>query len=209
LAEDHRIQRVYSARDNRELEERYDEWAAQYDHDLTEALGWLGPKAAAEALVRFVSTDAKVLDAGAGTGLVGVELRRLGFTHVTGIDLSNGMLAQAQRTGAYEALKREVLGEPLGFPDGAFDAVISVGTLTIGHAPPHSLDELVRVTRRGGKVVFSMRPDHYERGGFRVKQDEIERAGRWKLVERGERFKPIAKEPEVEHEIWVYEVTKS
>jgi SAM-dependent methyltransferase len=205
VAENERIQWVYSSTNNSELEERYDEWAAEYDKDLG-GLGWTGPRAAAEALSRFVPADAKVLDAGAGTGLVGVELRELGFSHLTAIDISTGMLNVARETGAYEALKREVLGEELSYPTDAFDAVISVGTLTIGHAPPDSLDELIRVTRPGGNIVFSMRPDHFEPSGFKAKQEALEEARKWKLIERGKRFHPIQAEPDVEHEVWVYEV---
>ena len=55
-----------------------------------------------------------------------------------------------------------VMGEPLDIPSGAFDAVICVGALTLGHAPANSLDELVRVTNPGGYVLFNLRPDHYE-----------------------------------------------
>jgi len=205
MAENQRIQWVYSSKTNSELEERYDEWAAEYDKDLGD-LGWTGPRAAAEALARFAKADAKVLDAGAGTGLVGVELKKLGFKHITAIDISTGMLNVAKETGAYEDLKREVLGSELSYATDSFDAVISVGTLTIGHAPPESLDELIRVTKPGGKIVFSMRPDHFEPSGFKAKQEALEAAHKWKLVERGKAFHPIALEPDVEHEVWVYEV---
>ena len=205
MAENERIQWVYSSKTNKELEDRYDQWASEYDSDLT-GLGWTGPRAAAEVLARFAPTDAKVLDAGAGTGLVGVELKKLGFTDITAIDISPGMLDVANQTGAYKAVQRAVLGEHLDYDTDAFDAVISVGTLTIGHAPPDSLDELIRVTRPGGKIVFSMRPDHFEPSGFKAKQEALENEGKWKLVERGEPFHPIAKEPDVEHEVWVYEV---
>jgi SAM-dependent methyltransferase len=205
MAENERIQWVYSSKTNQELEERYDHWATDYDSDLG-GLGWIGPRAAAEVLARVCSPDAKVLDAGAGTGLVGVELKKLGFTNLTAIDISTGMLDIARDTGAYVAVKREVLGEPLSYATDEFDAVISVGTLTIGHAPPKSLDELIRVTKPGGKIVFSMRPDHFEPSGFKAKQEALEASGKWKLLERGEAFHPIAEEPDVEHEVWVYEV---
>ena len=100
-----------------------------------------------------------------------------------------------------------VMGEPLDIPGGAFDAVTSVGTLTLGHAPPGSLDELVRVTTPGGYVVFSLRPDLYENGGFRGKQASLESAGRWQLVEASEPFQPMPKgEPEVYTQVWVYKV---
>jgi SAM-dependent methyltransferase len=205
MAENERIQWVYSSTTNQELEDRYDVWAKEYDADLG-GLGWIGPRAAAEVLARFADKNAKVLDAGAGTGLVGVELKKLGFNDITAIDISTGMLDVAQQTGAYKAVKRQVLGETLDYDTDAFDAVISVGTLTIGHAPPDSLDELIRVTKPGGKIVFSMRPDHFEPSGFKAKQEALEQSGKWKLIERGEAFHPIAQEPDVEHEVWVYEV---
>jgi SAM-dependent methyltransferase len=205
MAENERIQWVYSSKTNQELEERYDQWASDYDTDLG-GLGWIGPRAAAEVLARFVSPNAKVLDAGAGTGLVGIELKKLGFEDITAIDISPGMLEVANQTGAYRAVKREVLGEELSYATDSFDAVVSVGTLTIGHAPPDSLDELIRVTKPGGKIVFSMRPDHFEPSGFKAKQEALESSDKWKLVERGAPFHPIAQEPDVEHEVWVYEV---
>jgi len=205
MAENERIQWVYSSKTNQELEERYDQWATEYDSDLN-GLGWIGPRAAAEVLARFCAPDAKVLDAGAGTGLVGVELQKLGFTNLTASDISNGMLEVARATGAYVRVQRDVLGEALDYTTDEFDAVISVGTLTIGHAPPDSLAELIRITKPGGKIVFSMRPDHFEASGFKEKQEALEAAGKWKLVERGAPFHPIAEEPDVEHEVWVYEV---
>jgi hypothetical protein len=91
--------------------------------------------------------------------------------------------------------------------DVVYDATICVGTLTVGHAPPSSLDEFVRVTKVGGLVVFGMRPDHYETGGFKQKQDFLEGEGRWKLVSRSAPY-PImpTTEPELMYETWIYEV---
>jgi len=56
-------------------------------------------------------------------------------------------------------LARMVLGETLEFETDAFDAVTCVGVLTFGHAPASSLDEFVRVTKPGGHVTFTVRPD--------------------------------------------------
>ncbi len=100
-----------------------------------------------------------------------------------------------------------VMGEQLGFSTDYFDAVVSVGVLTVGHAPASSLDELIRITRPGGYVVFSLRPDVYETSGFKEKQAELESAGKWQLAEEGEKFQPLPKgEPEVYHQVWVYRV---
>ena len=202
-----RIQRVYDTKDHAELTSEYNVWASDYDADL-QALGFSGPRAGAETLARYVADkDAMVLDAGAGTGMVGEELARVGFTHITALDLSPGMLTVANRKSVYEDLVVGELGKPLTFETGRFAGTTCIGTLTFGHAPPESLDELVRVTRAGGTVVFSMRTDYYTEGGFDVKQASLEAAGKWRLLERGEPFQPMPNgEPDIWYEIWAYQV---
>ncbi|MEJ2739351.1 MAG: class I SAM-dependent methyltransferase [Dehalococcoidia bacterium] len=202
-----KVQWIYSSHDNKELAERYDVWAKDYDEDLDEGFGWIGPQRAVDFFVKYVGKEARILDAGAGTGLVGEHLNKQGYKNLIAMDLSEGMLNEARKKNAYCEFHRMVMGEPLGFPTGSFDAVISVGVLTVGHAPAGSLDELVRITRPGGHVVFSLRPDVYKDSGFKDKQDELEAQGKWKLVEASEEFQPLPKgEPEVYHQVWVYEI---
>ena len=202
-----RIQRVYESKDYEELTGEYNVWASEYDADL-QSLGFSGPKAGAETLAKYVADkEAKILDAGAGTGMVGEELARLGFKRITALDMSPGMLMTANDKFVYEELVVGELGKPLGFETGQFAGTTCIGTLTFGHAPPESLDELVRVTKAGGAVVFSMRTDYYTEGGFDVKQAALEEAGKWRLVERGEAFQPMPNgEPDIWYEIWAYEV---
>ena len=202
------VQWVYAARNNLELEERYDQWAKRYDEDLEEDYGWLGPAIALEACKQYLPTDARILDAGAGTGLVGKMLAEAGFHRLTAIDMSPGMLEEARSKGVYCELHRMVLGGKLDFPDDSFDAVVSIGVLTLGHAPARSLDELVRVTRPGGFVIFTLRPDLYESAGFREVREELEAAGRWELVKMGKPVQALPKgEPEVLHQLWVFQAT--
>jgi len=203
-----RVQWIYSSHDSKELAERYDQWAKDYDADLDEGFGWRGPQQAAELFARYVPREARTLDAGAGTGLVGEILARLGYNDLVAMDLSQGMLEEARKRNVYRECRQMVMGEPLDFATDSFDAVISVGVLTVGHAPASSLDELVRITRPGGYIVFSLRPDVYEDSGFKEKQSALEAAGNWKLVEVTEKFQPLPKgEPEVYHQVWAYQVT--
>ena len=202
------VQWVYAARNNRELEERYNQWAKRYDDDLDRDFGWLGPALALEACKKYLSTDARILDAGAGTGLVGMMLAEAGFRRLTAIDMSPGMLEEARSKAVYQDLHRMVLGGELDFPDDSFGAVVSIGVLTLGHAPARSLDELVRVTRPGGFVIFTLRPDLYENAGFREVREELEAAGRWELVKIGKPVQAMPKgEPEVLHQLWVFRAT--
>ena len=208
MEEQNRVQWVYSSRNNAELAERYDQWAKDYDSDIEQDFGWLTPRKASEALARHVAKDAQVLDAGAGTGLVGQVLASMGYTKLLAMDFSAGMLDEARKKGIYQEFHRMVMGEALGFGAGTFDAVVSVGVFTVGHAPASSLDELVRITRAGGHVVFSLRPDVYLDSGFKEKQEALAAAGKWRLVEEGEKLQPLPKgEPEVLHQVWVYQVS--
>ena len=202
-----KIKWITSSKDNAELKTRYDRWATQYDDDLFEAFGWIGPRKAADVFCRLVSSSARVLDAGAGTGLVGQELAARGYTNLVAADMSDGMLEQARAKNVYSEFYRVVLGEPLAFETDSFDAIISVGVLTLGHAPASALDELVRITAAGGHIVFTLRPELYSAGGFRQQQSAIEQQGRWVLAEVSEPYQPMPEgEPDVTHQVWAYRV---
>lgn len=63
----------------------------------------------------------------------------------------------------------------------------------------------MRVTRPGGHIVFSMRPDIYESDGFKDKQSQLESDGVWQLLEVTDPFKPLPKgEPDALSQIYVY-----
>ena len=207
MEESHRrVQWVYGSTTNQELEERYDQWATEYDKDLDEVFAWNAPQTGADVLARLVPNTSAVLDAGAGTGLAGKCLADAGFTNLAAMDLSQGMLDEARRKNVYNSFHQMTLGETLGFETGQFDAVISIGVFTLGHAPINSFDELVRVTKPGGYVVFSLRTDMVD-DGYQAYFDKLDAAGKWKLAEVSEPYQPLPKgEPEVFHQIWAFQV---
>ena len=203
-----RVQWVYSSQDNKELKDRYDQWAKEYDADLEEEFGYLGPQLAVDYCTRYVKQEAQILDAGAGTGLVGELLAKQGYNSLVAMDLSQGMLDEAKKKNAYQEFHQMVMGEPLDYDTNSFDAVISIGVLTVGHAPASSFDELVRITKPGGYIVFSLRPDVYRESGFKEKQDSLQADGKWQLIEVSDEIATLPKgEPDVYHQIWVYQAT--
>ncbi|MBA26135.1 MAG: SAM-dependent methyltransferase [Chloroflexi bacterium] len=202
-----RVQWVYSSKNNSELSQRYDEWAKDYDKDLSEVFGWIAPKTASAYLAKYVHPDSIVLDAGAGTGLVGLALAEHGFQNLTAMDLSEGMLREARDKNVYGKLDQMVLGEPLSYATDSFDAVISVGVMTLGHAGPDSFKELLRITKPQGYIVFTIRTDVYLKNGFKEKQEEMESKKLWEVVDVSEEFHPLPTgEPDVLHQVWVYRV---
>ncbi len=202
-----RVQWVYESANDKELEERYDQWAADYDQDLAQIFEWNAPQNAADVFAKLVDKSAKILDAGAGTGLAAECLAQAGFANMVAMDLSLGMLEQAKGKNLYSAFHQMALGGPLDFQTAEFDAVISVGVFTQGHAPASSFDELIRITKPGGMIVYSLRVDTYQTAGFKEYQSNLESSGKWELAEVTDQFQPLPKgEPEVWHQIWAFRV---
>ena len=202
-----KVQWVYNSQNNQELTERYDAWAQDYEQELDEQFGYIGPEQAADVLVRYLSTDAKILDAGAGTGLVGEFLSQRGCQNIEAMDLSLGMLKQAEQKNVYRTFHQGVLGEDLSFATATYDAVISVGVFTYGHVGSDAFDELIRITKTGGYIIFTVSVGHYKNSNFELKLTALESAGKWKLVETTEPFLcHLKKDTGVQLQVWVYQV---
>ena len=150
-----------------ELMAVYDGWADRYDRELLEDWGYNSPQKAVQLLLDAMgSPDLAVLDAGCGTGLVGVLLKEAGLSSLTGIDYSPGMLAEAERKGVYDALHTMDMNLPLTLPSDSYDAVTCIGTFTSTHVEPGAVTELARVTRSGGVLVFTVRDDYWQSTNF-------------------------------------------
>ena len=201
------LKKVYAASTNDELEAAYDQWAESYDAHVT-SFGWKSPAVVAGLFGRYVQRpDARILDAGAGTGMMGELLLLMGYGDLTGIDLSRGMLDKAQKTGAYKELRQMVLGERLDFSDDFFDACQSVGVFTSGHAPASSFDELVRIVAPGGHVLFSLLEEVYLEGGFKEKFDALAAEGRWELIEKTPPYAALPfEDPAIRHNSFAFRV---
>ncbi|KAF5019861.1 hypothetical protein F66182_8140 [Fusarium sp. NRRL 66182] len=163
----------------------YDEWAKTYNQDV-EREEYVAPQLAADELAKYVGShmaDARILDAGCGTGLVGECLAKHGAKQLDdGLDLSPGMLQVAERTGVYNSLNVANLAERLKVSCQFYDAVICVGTMTEGHLGPEAFDELVRVTKPGGFIISTVRESVWETKGYKDKVDALNEAGKTKTV---------------------------
>ena len=132
-----------------------DVWAAG-DYERT-AIQYL-PMAA--RLVDDVEVDADdtVLDIGTGTGNVAITAARQGAT-VSGIDICGDLLETARSRAA-------TLGHPdvafddgdaaqLPYPDDSFDVTVSALGHMYADPPSAAAEELIRVTRPGGRIGFT------------------------------------------------------
>ena len=202
------VQWVYSSQNNTELADRYDEWAGSYDKDLDTDFGWLSPRKAVEAFAELVPRNGRVLDAGAGTGLVGELLHGLGYEELMAMDLSQGMLDAAARKNVYKEFHRMAMGSTAGLP---------AGLLRWGHQRGrlHGGARSARFPRRAGARHSSRRPHRVlapartstSRTASGRSSPSLEAEGKWRLVEEGEKYRPMPKgEPEVYHQVWTYQI---
>ena len=151
------LEAVYEAKSPQEIARLYDGWSAGYDADMARA-GYRHPTIATALLTRHLPRGATpILDAGAGTGLLGEWLGLLGYDYVEALDISAGMLETARAKGVYRALHHGALGEKLPFRDKQFAGVLCAGVLTTGHVGVEALPELLRVVQRGGTLVMTIK----------------------------------------------------
>lgn len=175
---------TYEAKTLDDLAQAYQAWAGLYDQDTVNVMGYVGPQLAAVMLDHHLdSKECRVLDAGCGTGLVGEVLNQLGYEHIDAMDYSSDMLGQARKKSVYEQLFQEDMNGKLDIPDDSYDAVICVGTFTYAHVGPQAFDELLRITRPGGHICFTIRDGAYQEYGYRSKMLEMEANAKWELQE--------------------------
>lgn len=203
---DSRLQWIYASRGAEQLRERYNVWAADYDSDLSD-LQWKAPEAAADRCHHFSKPGAEILDAGCGTGLVGMALAQLGHGRIVGFDLSEAMLERSAARGVYSELHRGSLLMSLPFDDGRFGSVVSVGVFTLGHVEGSAFAELARVTAPGGHVSITFRDDTVDHLGYRAEQGRLIDSGTWELVEQTEPMALIHEDGEdIMLRIWTWGV---
>ena len=198
---DHHLEKVYGATTSEALNAAYLGWAKDYDTDVN-SMGYRFPILGAAILARhLLKNDATILDAGAGTGLVGGWLYDLGYTHLTALDLSPEMLQKARSRGVYAQLEEGDLLKRLPFPDNSFEAVIAVGVFTQGHVPPQGLEELLRVSSSKAIVVIPLMENSWEQLGFKEKAMELEKSGRWQRIDQTPWCPPMPNSSDHKHDL--------
>ncbi len=148
----------------------YRKWAADYDHQMLNELGYTSPTKIAQQLSQHLpDTQSTVFDIGCGTGLTCVFLAAKGYTNLDGIDLSPDMVRVASERGIYRELLVGDVNQALERNDESYDAVISSGTFTHGHVGPEPLDEIFRILKPGGILACTIHQDLWTSMGFEEK----------------------------------------
>ena len=100
--------------------------------------------------------DLKIIDVGAGTGLIGIELQKLGYSNLHALDISSEMLKKQRK----EIFTKGFFCVPLSdqqiheIQTGEFDALICAGSLLAGHIRAAAFEEMVRMVKHGKIAVI-------------------------------------------------------
>ncbi len=143
-----------------------------YEHLFYERLKCQSPAVVSgllEERVRGVGGDPsalRVLDLGAGNGMVGEALRDRGFGDVVGVDIvpEAGEATLRDRPGVYEQYHVCDLLEPgtaiaAELEDAPFDVMTSVAALGFGDVPPEVFDRALSLVKPGGWLAFTIKED--------------------------------------------------
>ena len=166
-----------------DLQVVYKEWAPAYDHDNDNLLGTVSQPLSVQIFQEYIKDKSlRIIDVGCGTGLVGVELEKGGFSNFDGIDISQEMIDIAKQRD-YAQLFIGSLNVSLPCENNEYDAALCVGVFTHGHVGSNRLDELVRIVKPGGIICFTVNEGVYDSYGFDSKIKNLESTNIWKILE--------------------------
>ena len=175
---------IHKLTTSEELLKYYQDWTKKnkYNQDM---INWkyTAPQETVLVLKKYaLNNKYKILDAGCGTGLVGIELKKCGYSNIDGVDFSQNMLDLIPQ-GIYKKIEKVDLNKPLKFKTNMYDVVMCVGTFTYGHVKPQALDELIRITKNGGLICFTINEGIYEEYSFDNKIKELTNNKLWSVKE--------------------------
>ena len=184
---------IYKLTSKEEVLEYYKNWTdkSQYNQDMID-WQYTAPKHSVNLFKQYASNKGiRILDAGCGSGLVGMELIKEGYTNLKGVDFSQSMLDLVPDE-IYNSIKLIDLNEPLYFEDNYFDAIMCVGTFTYGHVKAHTLNEFIRITKNNGLICFTVNEGIYSEYEFDKKIEELSINNLWKIIK-------LSKSPYIEN----------
>lgn len=141
-----------------------------YEQLFYDRLKCKSPQKVAELLQRSLSSEAesctelRVLDLGAGNGMMGEELRRLGVSRIIGADILSKALEAAYRdrpiiyddyvVADFTGITADQLRE---LKDWNFNCLTSVAALGFGDIPPEAFFQALTLVSANGWVAFNIK----------------------------------------------------
>lgn len=173
--------------------EFYDAWGPHYSEDVTGGKVESGYGSFNMIVERIAAlfpckdrAAIQVLDVGAGTGLLGIALKEMGFERVDGSDGSPGMLEQAKMQDIYNKFYCELLTpddtEKLGDKETEYDLVVSAGSFLPLHIPGSALPALLASVKENGYLVMNGNPHNDMNEGAGTVIGQMKRENKVRII---------------------------
>jgi predicted TPR repeat methyltransferase len=146
-----------------------------YEQLFYEELKCDSPRTIAGLIGEQVSSDTagdlRVLDVGAGNGMVGEELDRMGAEHIVGVDIIEeaAQAAERDRPGIYDDyfvvdLTDIPADDHRALEEHRFNCLTSVAALGFGDIPPEAFAAAYNLVDDGGLIAFNIKERFVEDG---------------------------------------------
>jgi predicted TPR repeat methyltransferase len=175
------------------LEQHYDEIALNYE-GIYKRTGYPDPSKCQSMVSKYLGQhdskdEIKIIDFACGSGLVGQALAEDGFTHITGVDISQKMLNLAESKEVYSNLEKlelcqdDHIGTIPNHLRDKFDFLTAGGLINNNHLDEKIFEQMLLCTKQHGYIVFTARFSYMGDYWYVKKLAELEKAGRLRFVE--------------------------
>ena len=143
---------LYASKNHEETEKIYKEMAEKFDKMQAE-LNYVGGKRGVMKCLEVgeVPKTARILDIGAGTGIIGVMLRSMGYENVDALDGCQELLEKAKEKNCYRNMFCSFVTPDAELPleKKAYDVAVLAGVVCPAHILPTAFPQVMKVVKKG------------------------------------------------------------
>lgn len=151
--------------DNKLMVDFYDNTSPEIYDQFMGSVNYTEPKEIInQTFALCLPTSSKILDVGAGTGLIGESLFAKGYKNLHASDASENQLKALRAKKIYQTAEVALLGYgnfPTEETKEQFDLVTAAGVFWKGHMPREGMDEIYGYLKPGGYFITAMRDFYY------------------------------------------------
>ena len=118
----------------------------------TKSQGYNGAYIVVKHFLEFnLPKESRILDVGAGTGVIGQLLKANGYENVDALDGTPKMLEIAKQKNCYKNFIVSFVTKDIVLPieDSTYDVVIMAGVFCPGHIRVEAFEQIIRVVKQG------------------------------------------------------------
>jgi predicted TPR repeat methyltransferase len=153
------------------VERLFDQYAPRFEKSLVEGLKYSAPEQIFAALSQRYPARryACALDLGCGTGLMGAAIRA-SVDQLEGVDLSDGMLAQAKRKSIYDTLAHQDMTAALTGKTATYDLILAADVFVYAGDLAGLIEQAYKALMPSGVITFTVQA--ITDSDFRLGQDQ-------------------------------------